>query len=610
MKRTVPLLITATVGFVLIISRFIPATVGWGEVASVWFDILAAIAFILGGSNLLKLQLKKISDRTAGWGYAVVTLAAFLVTLTVGLLKIGSPPAPDQEFFGETFAHLELADFPETQVASVDGTIPEKADGAELPLSVRRQIREQNGRVLFRGWMLRSQMRDLLDFEDTLRWQCTVERLFEQAQPPEELAPNVSYYADHDALGYKGFMSDEDRDRLLELGRENAAWQHAVDEIYETSRRTTRMPVEQLPANFQIAASLEPVLEYDAEHKELVLRGPMSVAQRNDLARQFPAAKPIGGEDRAAFLRELESLGEPLNEEQRAAFDRAIESVWTPEQLVLALNGAGAAKEEDKTACEMLEEMQAGVRNIDPQKTVGEDVQLNPRQEELVEQFARDAEFTPDELIEQMREAGTFNDAQAAELRRFLNQGSTVGEQNRTLDRELLKHGPLTPAQRDFLLQDIRSQLAWRATVAELFFAAHLVKYKWSGEYRAEGSPFWWMYEYLFKPLTATMFALLAFYVASAAFRAFRAKNVEAILLLGTAFIILLGRTFAGVWLTAWIPDELAGLRIENLTTYIMQIFTTAGNRAIMIGIALGIASTSLKVLLGVDRSYLGSREG
>lgn len=133
--------------------------------------------------------------------------------------------------------------------------------------------------------------------------------------------------------------------------------------------------------------------------------------------------------------------------------------------------------------------------------------------------------------------------------------------------------------------------------------------YAWSGSYRAIGSPFWWLYEYAFKPLTATMFAMLAFYVASAAFRAFRAKNMEAILLLGTAFIILLGRTFAGVYLTSFIPEDsdFAGLRIDNMTVYIMQVFNTAGNRAIMIGIALGIASTSLKVLLGVDRSYLGS---
>lgn len=131
--------------------------------------------------------------------------------------------------------------------------------------------------------------------------------------------------------------------------------------------------------------------------------------------------------------------------------------------------------------------------------------------------------------------------------------------------------------------------------------------YGWSGEYDEMGSAFWWAYEYAFKPLTATMFAMLAFYVASAAFRAFRAKNFEAILLLGTAFIILLGRTFAGVVLTQWLPEELSALRIENLTVEIMRVINTAGNRAIMIGIALGTASVSLKILLGVDRSYLGS---
>lgn len=130
----------------------------------------------------------------------------------------------------------------------------------------------------------------------------------------------------------------------------------------------------------------------------------------------------------------------------------------------------------------------------------------------------------------------------------------------------------------------------------------------WAGDFQGSESAFGWAYEYAFKPLTATMFAMLAFYVASAAFRAFRAKNFEALLLLGTAFIILLGRTFAGFWLTNWIPKDgpFSGLRIEELSVYVMQVFNTAGNRAIIIGIALGIAATSLKILMGLDRSYLG----
>lgn len=131
--------------------------------------------------------------------------------------------------------------------------------------------------------------------------------------------------------------------------------------------------------------------------------------------------------------------------------------------------------------------------------------------------------------------------------------------------------------------------------------------YRWSGDFIKEGGALWWIYQYVFLPLAATMFAMLAFYIASAAFRAFRAKNTEALILLSVAFIVLLGRTYAGIVLTSWLPEYLSFLRLENMTETIMNVFNLAGNRAITIGIALGVVSTSLKVLLGVDRSYLGA---
>ena len=132
--------------------------------------------------------------------------------------------------------------------------------------------------------------------------------------------------------------------------------------------------------------------------------------------------------------------------------------------------------------------------------------------------------------------------------------------------------------------------------------------YAWAGSYKAEGSATGWIFEFLITPLGQTMFSLLAFFVASAAFRAFRAKNLEATVLLGTAFIVMLGRTVAGVELTSWLPETglLANLRLEQLADTIMYVFSLAGMRAINIGIALGVVATSLKILLGVDRSYLG----
>jgi hypothetical protein len=129
----------------------------------------------------------------------------------------------------------------------------------------------------------------------------------------------------------------------------------------------------------------------------------------------------------------------------------------------------------------------------------------------------------------------------------------------------------------------------------------------WTGAVDGKGSWFLHIYNYAFVPLGATMFSLLAFFVASASFRAFRAKNMEATILLIAAFIILLGRTFLGSLLTSWLPDRLSFLTIPELASWIMNVPNLAGQRAIMIGIALGVISTSLKIIIGVESSYLGS---
>lgn len=143
--------------------------------------------------------------------------------------------------------------------------------------------------------------------------------------------------------------------------------------------------------------------------------------------------------------------------------------------------------------------------------------------------------------------------------------------------------------------------------------AAAFPNVPFSGEKDVAGSALWWLYEYAMSPITGTLFAMLAFYVASAAFRAFRAKNAAAIFLLVTAFVVLLGRTYAGVFLTSWIPPDMpwvSWMRLENLSAVIMSVFTTAGTRAMIIGIAIGVAATGIKIMIGLDRSYLGAGGG
>jgi hypothetical protein len=112
-----------------------------------------------------------------------------------------------------------------------------------------------------------------------------------------------------------------------------------------------------------------------------------------------------------------------------------------------------------------------------------------------------------------------------------------------------------------------------------------------------EGSAFSYMFNYFHVPLASTMFSLLAFFVASAAFRAFRARTFEATLLLVSAFFVMLGRVPIGELIHPLVPE---------ITDWIMNVPNTAGQRAIMIGIALGVVSTSLRIILGIERSYMG----
>jgi hypothetical protein len=113
----------------------------------------------------------------------------------------------------------------------------------------------------------------------------------------------------------------------------------------------------------------------------------------------------------------------------------------------------------------------------------------------------------------------------------------------------------------------------------------------------ADGRVRTWIYDHVFAPCNATMFALLAFFIASAAFRAFRARSLEAGLLLGAAIVVLLARAPIGAQLSGWLPD---------LAQWILDVPSNGSRRAIMMGAAVAAIATSLRVILGLERSHLG----
>lgn len=125
-----------------------------------------------------------------------------------------------------------------------------------------------------------------------------------------------------------------------------------------------------------------------------------------------------------------------------------------------------------------------------------------------------------------------------------------------------------------------------------------------------EGKTFLWLYESFFAPCNATMFALLAFFITSAAFRAFRARNFEAFLMLSTAVLVMLCVVPLGELLALAFPEPIrhhVAAAPSAIKDWILDYANNAGRRAIMIGAALGAVATGLRVILGLERSHLGS---
>jgi hypothetical protein len=117
---------------------------------------------------------------------------------------------------------------------------------------------------------------------------------------------------------------------------------------------------------------------------------------------------------------------------------------------------------------------------------------------------------------------------------------------------------------------------------------------------------FTWIYNQVYAPMQGTMFALLAFFIASAAFRAFRIRTVEAALLAIAALIVMIGRVPLTNALMQWAPEP---LRLQNVQEWVMNYPQNASKRAIMIGAALGVMATGLRVILGIERSYLSGED-
>jgi hypothetical protein len=103
----------------------------------------------------------------------------------------------------------------------------------------------------------------------------------------------------------------------------------------------------------------------------------------------------------------------------------------------------------------------------------------------------------------------------------------------------------------------------------------------------------------------AAMFATLAFFIISAAYRAFRVKSAEATLLMVSALVVMLGQIPIGQYLTHWIPEKgtfASIFRRDNISNWLLLTVNAPATRAIGFGLGIGGLAIALRLWLSLER--------
>jgi hypothetical protein len=97
----------------------------------------------------------------------------------------------------------------------------------------------------------------------------------------------------------------------------------------------------------------------------------------------------------------------------------------------------------------------------------------------------------------------------------------------------------------------------------------------------------------------ASSMALLAFYLISAAHRAFRMSNLESGLMMAAAVVVLLGQVPVGDWITHSLPEP---FQLRSAAQWILLVPNAGVQRAVLIGACGGAIAAGLRHWLGLGR--------
>jgi len=120
------------------------------------------------------------------------------------------------------------------------------------------------------------------------------------------------------------------------------------------------------------------------------------------------------------------------------------------------------------------------------------------------------------------------------------------------------------------------------------------------------------LFDGLLQQMDAAMFSIIAFFILSAAYRAFRIRSVEATIMLSIALIMMLNTMgimqFWSNQLWDGIGNEfLKNLKLDEIANWLKNNMQVPSLRALEFGVAIGALAMAVRIWLNLEKSGVGS---